>query len=1170
MKILVRVIFVHLLLTHFVTNNVKCEISGNIPNYQNVGTHNFEESNSSKFLNEEKSYITDFNSYSKNKRLKNNYTSLLNNPLYGYENRESIKLPPQNGKNKNVSISSNDAPNETKCNGTCSSFMLIKEHHAMSNVSKKKGRRNVCKMGNGEIVKGGCRNMWVQKATKDEADHTNDDSYGNCYDDRYADSYGDNNNGNGKRNGNDAHGGKNGNDSDTLNGVIGVWLEHPSRDPHEQMSRSHKVYVDSRPHDFKNFRSFEGYQNERSNQEKKGQRNEKHFTSYDSSVANTQKGAEVGGLDKEGQKLEFIISRNDGIGYSGKNYFEEEKFMQIKYPLASKYMEAKDTYVDGEKDSIDYHNSEEMIQYHSTMKPTKYVDIGDFIVKENMNKVDSNLGDSNLVNVIKDYKAENWYNFPKKQNKNLKEKKEKGIEKPYVDFDLRNTLNGNVNHLGEKYYEKKAYKEGHRTVAGNSISDETVTKEELHRSDIDLSLRYLGLGYDIIMGNPEGDPTLNVDPGFRGPVLQLSGGDISMGGGSGISDISDSNGGSGGISDSNGSSGRQRITPWVIPEHSCSQSKNVEEIRNLEQYKLELLSDVKVSTPSIFPYSFSASAEYKNALKKLKVQNSLIFLMKIYCLRYYTGIPATTTWKFTDNFKNALKKLPATFDGLKEESECTYEYYNNKMNTPQCEANVNKWMMFFKLHGTHIAHEIYLGGKIIIKMNMEKEEYNKMKENNISIKTFFNFYFHKMGLSSAFSKQTQKVLSKFRTSKNVAILGGNPGLNVENSTFFEKWVESINKNSMPIRTKLLPFSYFMEDSNMIQAYKDALTFYGLTYGVQIFDQEKYNHIILSIGEYLEKTTQKLYAGPPPGLLTCPIGSSLLMGFSINLDFYKNKELSNTNGMTSCEQMKESCSGNGFGKKYSDIRIWALCSEKPSDFITQVVQQGESPKITATCPGNLVILFGFALMKGKGASSANNIDIYPCRTGQNSCSAVLQNNKFKQSMIYIACVDKTTNGLENIQTFSKVKNMGQVNPKNYKTDGYLDFTCPKHSTLVFGFSLEFHTNFTKTRNNFTICSKESNTCEIKGIGINTNLSFFKTDKHSLGIVAVCRIQGTTMTHPSLPLGSVYRLAFENTDGFIRDSFELLFAYAASFKKNGNILGKIMNFQLNLPNKYHSTL
>ncbi|SOV79252.1 perforin-like protein 2 [Plasmodium sp. gorilla clade G3] len=844
-------------------------------------------------------------------------------------------------------------------------------------------------------------------------------------------------------------------------------------------------------------------------------------------------------MNKIKMNSKFIEEKE--LNSTGKNYFENDKFIKIEYPIKNKDI---DEYEEGINRNHKEENNKN-ITYHSNGKDTikslnfiKYImnmdkgkKKGKKIYKRKKNENDYNynynynINDSDLIDVLKkgDYSPD-----CDTCNKNMNDNVYKGMtirrrinnRDYYKDFSLSDALPINKTHYSMilKNDDDTIIKEKNENNVDNIITKgkrgENLKEVYNDKKYNYLSLKYLGLGYDIIMGNPEGDPTLNVDPGFRGPVLQINLKEISLNNYENNKNEQDHNDDNYAYDDKSSKERENNIhknnewmKPWVIPEHSCSQSKNVEEIRNLEQYKLELLSDVKVSSPSSFPYSFSASAEFKNALKKLKVENNVIFLMKIYCLRYYTGIPITTTsYKFSENFKNALNKLPKYFDGLKEDSKCSYEYYTNKLNSPECEENVNKWMLFFKLHGTHVAYEIYLGGKIIIKININKEEYNKMKENNINVKTFFNIYFHQMGLSSTFKKETQKILNKFRISKHIAILGGNPGLNVENTSFFEKWVHSINNNSMPIRTKLLPFSFFMEDKDMIQAYKDALIFYGLTYGLQLFDQEKYNHTIISVGEYLEKCTQKLYAGPPPGLLTCPIGTTLLMGFSINLDFYKHKYLSSTNGITLCQPMKESCSGNGFEKNYSDIRIFALCTNKPFDFITQVIQQGEAPKISATCPGELVILFGFALMKGIGSSSANKIDIYPCRTGQNSCEAVLQNNKFKQSMIYLACVDKTTNGLEYLQTYSKTKNLGDVISDKYKADGYLNFSCPENNTLVFGFSLEFHTNFQATRNNFLYCSKYTNMCEISGIGINTHLSFFRSDKHSLAIIALCRSHG----------------------------------------------------------------
>ncbi|CAD2113821.1 hypothetical protein YYG_00350 [Plasmodium vinckei petteri] len=806
------------------------------------------------------------------------------------------------------------------------------------------------------------------------------------------------------------------------------------------------------------------------------------------------------------------ILDDSNIDFYDNNYLESEKYIPIKYPFDNH--ETKNNSSNIKSNNI-YHSEEsnkkngitEGENYNSNIKATLFTKNE----KESINKTLDTGNGFDLRDVLLDgYKPDvNRYTNIKKSFKN---KRKKRVTKEFKDFDLIDALLPNINeHISMNDEEDNNKNSNFINMKYYGIDDENPPNEALEKEDVDMSLKYLGLGYDIIMGNPEGDPLLNVDPGFRAPVLQINITDTDINNNNNNIKQNeygqDNHSNTGDIKHGNN---QNRIIPWIIPEHSCNQSKNVEEIKSLEEYTLELLSDVKVSTPSIFPYSFSASAGYKNALKKLKIQNSIIFMMKIYCLRYYTGIPTNTNmWEFTNDFRNALNKLPNIFDGLKEDSECTYEYYMAKSHSPQCEKNVNKWMTFFKLHGTHVAHEMYLGGKIIIKVNIEKDEYNKIKENNLNMKTIFDFYFHKMGLFVSKNRRIQKFINKMHGSKTVSILGGHPGLNIDDSSFFEKWINSIDKNSMPIRTKLLPFSFFMDDPNMIKAYNDALIFYGLTYGIQLYDQQQYNNIQIPIGDYLENSIQQIYHGSPPGLLTCPIGTTILMGFSLNLDFYKNQSLNEIIGINTCEQMKESCSGNGFINKYSDIRIWGLCSEKLLYVIKQVVEQNEATKTTATCPENSVILFGFALMKGIGRSSANVVDLYPCRTGQNSCSAVLQNQQFKQSMIYIACVDKTTMGLESLQTFTKVKNLGYVNSDNYQNDGYLDFECPENSTLVFGFALEFHTNFQKTRDNFIKCSKGENTCSIRGVGINTNLFFFKKDKHSLGIVALCRSKSSKM-------------------------------------------------------------
>ncbi|CRH02596.1 perforin-like protein 2, putative [Plasmodium relictum] len=1060
MKKLIEFFFSHLLLLHFFIKNINCETNSNLLNYQkdviNVTPENFISSN---IIDEENSYIIDLNSVDKSKRLGNNYSKLLNNAFYGYGNNDSLKDAHGKDKNNNKKVKLHEDRYLEKSRKIGSSFMLINRHNIVNNFTEKNENENYDKLCNKEIMRENCRTTKNQKVYMKEL--------------------------------------KEKNNSKMMNNLI--QNQQSTNVMYKKISNKKKK---TQPiiYKYSGYNSYIGHKSANPNFKKAQKQKEKNISLHeDFTISNKNR---IKGLKDVGEKLDLISLDKFVNDYTDTNFFEKEKYVKLEYPLNKKTKKKRNRYANMYINQINNKKDKKPAFNNNNINSIKFIDNEYNNAKENRDNENNLIDDSDLLGILKDgYKPDEVSNTQKKDEDHKRKKKMK--KENYEDFDLRDAIIDDIDNKGKKSSGNIKINEHDNNKKKTDMNDDMYSNEKLNNSEAHLSLKYLGLGYDIIMGNPEGDPTLNIDPGFRGPVLQINLEEISL-------NNNNNNNGINNIKNGNHKNNK-RSTPWVIPEHSCSQSKNVEEIRNLEQYKLELSSDVKISTAPIFPYSFSASVEFKNALKKLKVQNNVIFMMKIYCLRYYTGIPITTLWKFTDHFKRALNNLPRTFDGLKEGSLCTYEDYINKLNTPECEENVNKWIIFFKLHGTHVAHEIYLGGKIILKMNIDKNEYNKMKENNLSMKPFFNFYFHKMGLSASFSKQTKSILTKFQISKNISILGGNPGLDVENSSFFERWVNSIGKNSMPIRTKLLPFSFFMKDPNMIQAYKDALTFYGLSYGVRIIDQEKYNNAVLSIGEYLGNCKQVLYAGPSPGLLTCPIGGSIVMGFSLNLDFYKNKKLSSTIGITTCDQMKESCSGNGFENNYSDTRIWALCSNHPLEFIKQVVQQGESPKVTATCPKGLVILFGFALMKGMGSSSANNVDIYPCRTGQISCSAVLQKSKFKQSMVYIACVDRTTSGLKYIQTFSKIKNMGSVVPSKFKADGFLKFSCPKNNSLVFGFSLEFHTNFPITRNNFLHCSKFNNGCEIGGIGINTRLPFFRSDEHSLATIAVCRSHEENKTY-----------------------------------------------------------
>ena len=54
-----------------------------------------------------------------------------------------------------------------------------------------------------------------------------------------------------------------------------------------------------------------------------------------------------------------------------------------------------------------------------------------------------------------------------------------------------------------------------------TVSTDNVAREGLGENVPYKGIDYLGIGYDLIVGNPEGDPATKIDAGFRRPVIEL-------------------------------------------------------------------------------------------------------------------------------------------------------------------------------------------------------------------------------------------------------------------------------------------------------------------------------------------------------------------------------------------------------------------------------------------------------------------------------------------------------------------------------------------------------------------------------------------------------------------------------------------------------------------------
>ena len=117
---------------------------------------------------------------------------------------------------------------------------------------------------------------------------------------------------------------------------------------------------------------------------------------------------------------------------------------------------------------------------------------------------------------------------------------------------------------------------------------------------------YLGVGYDLLRGNPEGDKDTFVDPGFRLPVIELEWKQ----------------------SDPHLSRDYQNLQPiggWAMPETSCNQAQSSKTASSVEDYQSELAVAASVSGEydgGVGSAAFSASVESESFQKDVVDKNS--------------------------------------------------------------------------------------------------------------------------------------------------------------------------------------------------------------------------------------------------------------------------------------------------------------------------------------------------------------------------------------------------------------------------------------------------------------------------------------------------------------------------------------------------------------------
>merc|ERR1711871_1310675 len=136
-----------------------------------------------------------------------------------------------------------------------------------------------------------------------------------------------------------------------------------------------------------------------------------------------------------------------------------------------------------------------------------------------------------------------------------------------------------------------------------------------------MGIDYLGMGYDLLKGNPHGDPDTMLDPGFRVPAVSLT------------------------WSQSNQLSRDERdlqpVEGWAYPETACRRASSSKAQSTMSEYESSLSAEASVSASGGgygVEASFQASAGYESFASEVASSDSERFEMTSFCFTHVAGL----------------------------------------------------------------------------------------------------------------------------------------------------------------------------------------------------------------------------------------------------------------------------------------------------------------------------------------------------------------------------------------------------------------------------------------------------------------------------------------------------------------------------------------------------
>nr|CEL67724.1 TPA: hypothetical protein BN1204_035170 [Neospora caninum Liverpool] len=594
------------------------------------------------------------------------------------------------------------------------------------------------------------------------------------------------------------------------------------------------------------------------------------------------------------------------------------------------------------------------------------------------------------------------------------------------------------------------------------------------------ALDFLGTGYDLLKGNPLGDPETSLDPGYRSPVLRF-----------------EWTHGPYGVT--NDLSLLQPVGGFVRPFVSCRQSEAVDEVSSMSDYQTELSVDATAGGGSWFA-SFSASTGYREMAKEVATKKERSYFMKTYCFRYEAGLsdsPAIA-WNTTYGFERALTDLPTEFHGLDPSSTCQPFIYKMTPESPDCrQMGVPQWMELFRQFGTHVTTNLKLGGKMVHEVKVKSSDVDSLEDSGVSVaaQVSASFYFFSASAKTSTNKSnsSRNSTSDFKKNVTTRVVGGRPPKDPSDPSSIVLWSKTVEDLPMPIQIQMQPLENFMPPQ-FRKAYRKAAIYYGRVFGMSEAEFDSLaNSTAKSVADKLREGHSVVWGGDAPGYLRCPGKEVIIGGFSLIFNFRDTTAVPDDYHMEACRPGLPVCErSSSTGNTADDSRIWAVCGPSAMLSLQQVVVEGlvnnEDPDDTleARCPDGTEIAWGLKLAVGYGPGGAAHSFIGHCKPGETSCRMAPRPESSRhhaRRFVYAACVEAGYPGLRDIRGVSSVGSIGDAQKDLPNADGEVVLDCGDESTLLLGWTLENHMREEDVRLKFLTCPPGQQTCAMKGAGVD---------------------------------------------------------------------------------------